>query len=57
MRPQVHVLLLGVLPTREFDAQTALALVGYRQQRNHAADVSHRKRRITQLSQLDKISL
>jgi hypothetical protein len=55
--PQVQVLLLGVLPKREFDAQQVLDLVGYWQRRNHAAYVSHRKRRISQLSQLGKVSL
>ena len=51
------MLLLGVLPKREFDAQMALDLVGYWQRRNRAAYVSHRKRRITQLSRLGKVSL
>jgi hypothetical protein len=53
----VQVLLLGVLPKREFDAPMALALVGYWQRRNQAAYVSHRKRRIAQLSRLGKVSL
>ena len=55
--PQVQVLLLGVLPKRDFDARIALDLVSYWQQRNHAAYVSHRKRRIAQLSQSGKVSL
>jgi hypothetical protein len=53
----VQVLLLGVLPKAKFDAQMALDLVAYWQQRNLAAYVSHRKRRISQLSQLGKVSL
>ena len=51
--PQVQVLLGSILPRREFDAQEALEIVAYWQQRNHAAYVSHRKRRITLLSQLE----
>jgi hypothetical protein len=49
----VQVLLLAILPKRAFDAQAALALVIYWQQRNHAAHVSHRKRRIALHSQLE----
>ena len=49
--PQVQVLLVAILPKRAFDAQTALTLVTYWQQRNHAAYVSHRKRRIALHSQ------
>jgi hypothetical protein len=55
--PQVQVLLLGVLPKREFDAQMALDLVDYWQRRNQAAHVAHRKRRIAQLSRRGKVSL
>jgi hypothetical protein len=55
--PQVQVLLLGVLPKREFDAQQVLDLVGYWQRRNHAAYVSHRQRRLTKLSQVAEVSL
>jgi hypothetical protein len=51
------VLLLGVLPTREFEAQMALDLVDYWQRRNQAAYVAPRKRRIAQLSRLGKVSL
>ena len=43
--PQVYVLLKGILPKPEFDAQLALDILKYRQRRNHAAHVSHRKRR------------
>jgi hypothetical protein len=55
--PQVQVLLLGVLPKPAFDSQLVLNLVGYWLRRNHAAYLSHRKQRITQLSQLSKVSL
>ena len=55
--PQVQILLLGVLPKRDFEAQAVLELVAYWQQRNYAAYVSHRKRRITQLRQRPKVSL
>jgi hypothetical protein len=51
--PQVQVLLLAILPKRTFDTQAALALVAYWQRRNHAAYVSHRKRRIALCSQLE----
>lgn len=49
--PQVQLLLIGILPTRTFDAQWVLEVVAYWQQRNHAAYVSHRKRRSALLSQ------
>jgi hypothetical protein len=51
--PQVQVLLVAILPKRAFDAQTALTLVTSWQQRNHAAYVSHRKRRLALYSQLE----
>jgi len=51
--PQVQLLLIGILPTRTFDVQWVLEVVTYWQQRNHAAYVSHRKRRIALLSQLE----
>jgi hypothetical protein len=34
-----------------------LELVAYWQQRNHSADISHRKRRIAPLNQLSEVSL
>jgi hypothetical protein len=44
--PQVVMVLATVLPLREFDTQLALDILTYQQQRNHAAYLSHRKRRI-----------
>jgi hypothetical protein len=55
--PQVQVLLISILPRRVFDAQAALALVAYWQQRNHAAYVSHRRRRVARLHKLGESSL
>jgi hypothetical protein len=49
--PQVVMVLAAVLPTRPFDGQLALAILAYQQQRNHAASLSHRKRRIALLLQ------
>jgi hypothetical protein len=51
--PQVQVLLLSVRPKRDFDASAGLELVSSWQQRNHAAYVSHRKRRLALLNQLE----
>jgi hypothetical protein len=55
--PQVSLLLTGILPQRTFDVVWVLEVVTYRQQRNHAAYRSHRKRRIALLHQWHKISL
>ena len=40
------MVLATVLPLREFDPQLALDILTYHQRRNHAAYLSHRKRRI-----------
>jgi hypothetical protein len=49
--PQVVMVLATVLPLREFDTQLALDILAYQQQRNHAASLSHRKRRIALVTQ------
>ncbi len=49
--PQVVMVLAAVLPLREFDPQLALDILVYRQQRNHAAYLSHRKRRMVLMTQ------
>jgi hypothetical protein len=49
---QVRVLLTSVLPTAVFDAERALFLVQYYQRRNHAAYLSHRKRKQKELADL-----
>jgi hypothetical protein len=52
--PQVKLLLTGVLPKREFDREWVLEVLGYRQRRNHAAHLSHRKHRLNVLDQSEQ---
>ena len=49
--PQVVLVLAAVLPLSEFDPQLALDMLIYHQQRNQAAYLSHRKRRIALATQ------
>jgi SRSO17 transposase len=49
--PQARLLLASVLAEPELDARRALDVISYRQRRNYAAYVSHRKRRLAQLAQ------
>jgi len=51
--PQVVLLLSAILPRREMNAQWALDVLNYRQRRNYAAYLSHRKRRLAFLRQLE----
>jgi len=51
--PQVHLLLMAVLPRRDFDIDWVLEVLSYRQERNHAAYLSHRKQRVSRLQLLE----
>jgi hypothetical protein len=45
------MVLATVLPRREFDTELALEILTDHQQREHAAYLSHRKRRIALMTQ------
>jgi len=51
--PQVHLLLAASLPKRDLDPHWVLEVLAFRQQRNHAAYLSHRQRRLALLHPLE----
>jgi hypothetical protein len=51
--PQVYLLLMAVLPRREFDTDWVLEVLQYRQERSYAAYLSHRKQRLLRLQLLE----